>query len=117
MIFIILSSRLGIHSSVSPSLLLVPSSAIFISVIVFLSFDWFFSIFSSSLLKFSLCSYILFPNSVSVLITNALNFLSGKLFIFISLCIFFQVFFLALSIETNFCLLILLNFLCLYEIR
>ena len=38
-------------------------------------------IFSSSLLKFSLCSPILLPSSVSILFTIALNCLSGKLFI------------------------------------
>ena len=42
---------------------------------VFSSSDWFFYSFSSSLLK--LCSSILFLSSVSVLITNALDSLSG----------------------------------------
>ena len=46
-------------------------------------FHFWLSIFyvSSSLLKFSLCSSILFLNSVNILITSALNYLSGKLFI------------------------------------
>ena len=89
---IILSSRLLMRASVSPSLRnSVPSSVFFISVTVFFSFDWFFYIFSSSLLKFSLCSSILFPSSISILITIALNYLSGKLFI--SLGRFFQVIF------------------------
>ena len=56
-----------------------------ISVIVFLSSDWIFFMFYNSLLKFSLCSSILFPKSVSIFITNGLNSLFGKLFIFVSL--------------------------------
>ena len=85
MISIILSFESVMHSSVSSSLLLIPSSVFFISVIVFLISDWFYFIFSSSVLKFSLCSLILFPSSVSILITNALNSLYGTLFIFVSL--------------------------------
>ena len=50
----ILSSGL-LMPSVSPNLLLIPSSVFFISVIVLVSSDQFF-LFSSSLLKFSLCS-------------------------------------------------------------
>ena len=42
---------------------------------VFSSSDWFFYSFSSSLIK--LCSSILFLSSVSILITNALDSLSG----------------------------------------
>ena len=45
-------------------------------------------LFSSSLLKCSLCTSILFPNSVNIFITNVLCSLSGKWFISISL--FFQ---------------------------
>ena len=87
------------YSSVSLSLLFIPCSVLFISFIVFFSSDWFFFIFSNSLLKFSLCSSILFPNSISILITNALKSLTGKLFI--SVLLFFQGFSLALSIEAS----------------
>ena len=59
-IFVILSSRPLINSYVSPSLLLISSSAIFISVTVFFSFDWRIFIFSSSLLK-SHCVLVFFP--------------------------------------------------------
>ena len=58
-----------------------------------------FFIFSSSLLKFLLCSSILYPNSVSILIVNALSSLCGQLFI--SVLLFFQGFSFDLSIETN----------------
>ena len=54
----ILSSMSFMHYSVSPNLLLIPSSVFFITVIVFFSSDWLFFIFSKSLLKFSLCSSI-----------------------------------------------------------
>ena len=57
-ISIILSFRSLMLSSVSPYLLLIPSSVSFISIIVFFSSDWFFFEFSSSLLKFLLCSSI-----------------------------------------------------------
>ena len=43
-------------------------------------------------LKFSPPSSILFPNSVSILITNALNTLSGKLYFSVSLIVFSGVF-------------------------
>ena len=47
---------------------LIPSRVFFISVIVLLSSDWLFLIFSSFLLKFSLCSFILYTTSVIILI-------------------------------------------------
>jgi len=68
------------HFSISPSLLFLLSSVFFISVIVFFIFDWLFYVFSSSLLKFPLGSSSLFSSSI----TNALNSLSGKLFIPVS---------------------------------
>ena len=45
----------------------------FTSGIVFFSCDWLCFLFSSSLLRYSLCSSSLPPNSVSILINNALN--------------------------------------------
>lgn len=51
-------------------------------------------IFSGSLLKFSLCTSMILPNSVNNFITNALNSLPGKFLISVSL--FFQRFSLAL---------------------
>ena len=66
-----------------------------------------FSVFSNSSSKFSLCSSILFPNSVSILTTNALNSLSSKLFISVSFVVF-QGFFLALSVEIYSSFIILL---------
>ena len=100
-------------SSILPSLLLIPSSVFFITVIVFFSFDWFYFIFSCLLLKFPLCSFILFPNSGSILIINALNSLSSKLFHYLFLS---GVFSCSFTWNKFLCLLILLNFLCLYEI-
>ena len=73
--------------SLSPCVPLIPSSVFSISVTIFSS-DWL--LFSSSLLKFSFCSSILFPSSVSILIINVLNSLSGKLFIFVLLRFFFE---------------------------
>lgn len=52
----------------------------------------FLFILSDSLLKFLLCLSILSPNSFSILITNVLNSLSGKLFISVALFIFSGVF-------------------------
>ena len=106
------------NSFVLPHQLFIPSNVSFISVIIFSSSDWFFFIFSSSLLEVLLCSSILFPSSVSILITNAFNSLFGKLCICFISCLI-QSFFLALSFEKKkkklFHLLILFNFLCLYE--
>ena len=48
MISTTLSSRLLIHSSVSPSMFLDPFSELLISVIVFFNSGWFFIIFSNS---------------------------------------------------------------------
>ena len=81
-------SKLLIHSSVSSSLLLILSSVFFISFIVFLTSDQLFFIFSSSVLKFSVCSSVLFPSSVSILITHALNFSFAESFILVSVIIF-----------------------------
>ena len=53
------------------------------------------------MLKFSLHSSILFPNSISILITKALNSLSRKLFASVQLVVFLRDFFLVLSFETN----------------
>ena len=59
-----------------------------------------FFICSGSLLKISVCIFILFCNSVDIFIINALNSLSGKLFI--SVLFFFpQGFSLAVSIESR----------------
>ena len=55
-----------------------------------------------NMLKCSLSLSIPFSNSVSILISKALNSLSGELFISVSLFVF-QRFSLALSIETSFC--------------
>ena len=47
-----------------------------------------FFIYSDYVLKISVCIFILFSNSVDILIINALNSLSGKLFI--SVLLFFS---------------------------
>ena len=96
-ISIILPSRSLIHSSVSCSLQLIPPSVFFILVIIFFSYDWFFW-FSSPLLKFTLGSSILFLNSVSIFITNTLNFLSGRLFL-LHYFFFFRVFLLFFQLK------------------
>ena len=79
---IILSSRSLMLSSVSPSLLFIPPSVFFIFVILFFGSDWFFFIFSCSLLK---CVHLFFSLiQFLILITNALDSLSSKLFTSVS---------------------------------
>ena len=71
----------------------------FISVVIFFNFNrWFFFYyyFLSSMLKFSLCSSIFVLDSVSILITDALN--SGQFFISVSLVVFCE-FSLVLSLK------------------
>ena len=87
MISIILSSRLLMHSSASLSLLLIPSSVFFISVIVFFSYNWLFLIFSISLSTFSLSSS---PKFGEHLYDYFFDLFSGKLFILISLVPFLR---------------------------
>ena len=88
--FSIIISRSLTHFSVSPGLLLIPFIMFFISIIVFSSSVWYFLIFSTSFLRFSLYSS-LSPNSVGFLFSNGLNSLFGKLFISVSLFVFTQV--------------------------
>ena len=66
------------HSFVSPNLSLILLVG-FSFQLLYLASDWFLFIFSSTLLNSSLCPSILFPSSVSILITNNLNSFSGKL--------------------------------------
>ena len=75
-------------SSVSPNLLLIPSSVFFFSVIVFFCFHCFFFVFSSSLLKFFLCSSIICLSSLSIFMTIPLKYVSGKLFSSVTLGFF-----------------------------
>ena len=105
------------HTRKPPNLLLIPCNVFFISVIVFFSSDWFFFVFSSYFLKFSWCSSILFSTSSNFLTIIALNSLSSKLFISVSLAFFRGVWFLFFCLKRyssvfSFCL----NF-CLCEIR
>lgn len=71
MIFIILPSKLLIHSSVSPNWVLISSSIFCIPVIIFFSSGWLILIFSSSLLKFpvSVPSGSQIPNSSPIHLT------------------------------------------------
>ena len=57
------------------SLLFIPSTVFFVLFTIFLCSDsFFFYVFFSSLLKFSLCLPLLFPNSISILVSlNSLN--------------------------------------------
>ena len=54
------------------------------SVVTDLSYNF------SFLLKLLLCSAILFPNSVTIIITNAFNSLSSKIDFHLSSCFFFR---------------------------
>ena len=104
-------------SSESSNPLLTHSTVCFISIIVFWSSSWFFFLFSTFLLTFSLCSSILLMSSVSIFISVTLNCFSGKLiwiiFAFIPRFISET---LSYSLLWNifFCLLIYPNFLCLF---
>ena len=80
--FIILSSRLFMHSSVSHRLLFIASRVFFISIIMF---SVIFPVYTFWFLIKILIVFILSPNSFSILITNVLNSLSGKLFISVAL--------------------------------
>ena len=65
MISTTLSSRLLTYSSTSFNVLLIPSSVFFTSDIINFIFDWFFFfVFYNSLLKFSLCSFIVLLSAV-----------------------------------------------------
>ena len=80
-----LSSSSLIRSSTSSGQLLNPSSIVFSSVITSV---WYFLIFSIALLKFLLCSFIILPSLVGIFMIITLNYLSGRLLIFVSLRIF-----------------------------
>ena len=115
MISIILSSN-SLTCSVLPSMILISFIVFFIFVFVFffqlLLIPFFFFNIFVFLVKILI---ILFPSSVSVLIANCLNSLFGKLFI---LNCFFSFFFPCNFIWNKFfCLLILVSFPCIYEIR
>ena len=107
------SSRSLICSSASSNLLFVPSSIFFISAFVFLHSDWFFYIFSMSLLMFSMYSSILLLSLMSIFMTMILDSLSEGLLISIWLSSFPEVSF---SFVWNIflCLLILSNSLCMF---
>lgn len=83
---VILSSQSSMslmHSSVSLNQLLIHSSAFFhLSYHVLQLWLILFYTHSHSLLKFSLCSSILFLCSVAIFIITVLNILSGKLSLF-----------------------------------
>ena len=113
---IILSSSWLMCSSISSCLLFIPFNVLFFHLSYCILQFWLdLFILSSSLLKVSLCSSILFPNSVCIPISNALNSLSSKLFITVSLVLFFKGDSLAPSVEANSSVLFCLS--SLYEIR
>ena len=78
-------------------------------------YDSFFFIFSRSLLKFSPCSSILFLIQLAFLLLM-LGILYQVNCLFVSFVVFSGVFSCSFSWNKFLCLLILLNFLCLYEI-
>lgn len=87
------------RSSVSPNLLLI-HLVYFLFLLVYSSaLSHSFSVFSSSLLKFSLYSPILFLLSVVTFITIALNCLSGKLSLLQIRVFFSPGFYLVLSFD------------------
>ena len=109
-IFIALSSSSLIHPSTSSGQLLNPSSIVFSSVITSV---WYFLIFSIALLKFLLCSFIILPSLVGIFMIITLNYLSGRLLIFISLMSFAGDLSCSLVWNVFLCLLILSDYLCL----
>lgn len=100
-------------SSLSLSLLFLLSSVFYISIIESSISVWVLFTFSSSSLKCSLCRSILFHNSVSSFITNALNSSVNCLFLFHYLL--FQGFLLLFPLRVVSLIFILLNFLSLYD--
>ena len=100
MMSIILFSRSLICFSVSLSLLFIPLTVFFTSVLELINFisDWVFFIFQAPCYIFH-CVYHVYPNLVNMFIAHALNSLSGKLFICVSLL--FQEFSFALSSESS----------------
>ena len=117
------SSSLLICFSLSPNLLLIPSSLFFISVIVFFNYLWFF-IFSNYLLKtycnFLLYAWILFPGSWIIFVIITLNSLLGRLPVSMSLSCFYGV--LSCSFVWNIILChlllskVLFVFLCMWKV-
>ena len=104
MISISLSSRSPMHASVSPNIL-YPLE--YLSIIEFLRSHWSFFICSSYLLKFSLCSSIFPPNSVSI---HLLTFWILYLVNYLYFTIFSVLFSCTFNREQFLCLLILLNY-------
>lgn len=109
------------HILLYQHLLHFPPGVLFVSAIIFFSFDWFFFIFSNSLLKFSLSPSIILSNLVNILIAKALNFfyLATVYFCFIHVCLFLTFIFFSYSFkwDKSPCLLIFLYFIYVYKIR
>lgn len=85
-------------SSALPNLLLSQSSVIFSFYLMYSSaLSSFLLFFSSSILKLFLCSFSLYPTSMSIFITVPLNYLLYDLFT-CSIRSFFQGFFLLYSL-------------------
>lgn len=89
------SSRSLIYYSASSNILLILSSVFFLSVIESFISDWFFFIFSNSLLKLSLRSSTLFSNPVNIFMTITLNSLRHIVYFHFTclFCCYFVLFF------------------------
>ena len=107
------------HILLYQRLLHFPPGVLFISAIIFFSFDWLFFIFSNSLLKFSLCPSIILSNLVTILIAKALHYFIWQLFISVLFMFVFDIYFFLLFFkwDKSPCLLIFLFFIYLYKIR
>lgn len=96
-ISIILSPRLLMNSSVGFQSDIHSFYCVISAIEFFLIGSFLY--FSNSLLKCLLCTSTLLPNSVNILLPDALNSLSGKLFIHFMVCFFFFLFFLLFQLK------------------
>ena len=92
-------SRWHMHSSILFNLLLISPTEVFISHTIFFSSDWSFIIFSSSLVKFSLCWSIFYPVQLTLLLLLPWTFYQVN-YLPVSLKFFQGLLFLGLSFKT-----------------
>ena len=92
-------SRWPMHSSILFNLLLISPPEVYISHTVFFSSDWSFIIFSSSLVKFSLCWSIFYPVQLTFLLLLPWTFYQVN-YLPVSLEFFQGLLFLGLLFET-----------------
>ena len=108
-------SRWPMHSSILFNLLLISPPEVYISHTVFFSSDWSFIIFSSSLVKFSLCWSIFYPVQLTFLLLLPWTFYQVN-YLPVSLEFFQGLLCLGLLFETYSFVILFCYSLCLSEI-